>query len=163
MVALSDANDGNSCKWAPSTVYTQVHPLTTTSQWYDAIFDMNGLGNTLRIKQTAEAATGNDFMTNAPAAYYAYYYDHTIQSTGTEPLGWYLPSAGEINLLIGSRTEVNSTLNKLSSYGAQPLNTGPWTSTARSATVVNVVNSDCGPIYDAGKTGDRKVRPITTF
>ena len=102
-------------------------------------------------------------MTNAPAAYYAYFYDHTTRNTGTNPLGWYLPSAGEINILIGNRTEVNSTLGKLSSYGAQPLNSSPWTSTERNATTVNAVNMDCGPIYDAGKTNSRAVRPVTTF
>ncbi len=163
MVALTDANNKQSCKWAASSVYVNVHSLTTSSQWYNAIFDMNGLGNTLRIKQTAESAAGNDFMTNAPAAYYAYFYDHTTRNTGTNPLGWYLPSAGEINILIGNRTEVNSTLGKLSSYGAQPLNSSPWTSTERNATTVNAVNMDCGPIYDAGKTNSRAVRPVTTF
>lgn len=83
----------------------------------DCILDMNGRGNTLMLKQTAEAAPGHDFATNAPAAYQAYYYDPISQKAGPTHQGWYLPAAGEANLLYANRIEVNKTLELLKSYG----------------------------------------------
>ena len=113
-VALKNAT--NSCEWGAR--YSGVFSLTKTNLWSVAIFDMNGYGNTLEIKRRAENSTMNahSFARNAPAAYYCYYYDHITNATGTQHKGWYLPAAGELNVLFGNRILVNKTLNDIGGY-----------------------------------------------
>jgi hypothetical protein len=130
-VALKDAH--GSCLWAKRVGYGPVpKSLTNTAPWSNAAMDTNGYGNTLRIKETAEMIYDNDFETNAPAAYYCYYYNHKTESTGSTHEGWYLPAAGELLLLFGNRVPVNATLLMLGK-NALSCTTAYWTSTANNA------------------------------
>lgn len=106
--------------WVREAVENSVHALTYYPHDPNLVvpsFDMNGLGNTMEIKRTAELADGNDFATNAPAAHFCYYYDHNTRTVGETPQGWYLPSFGELGLLNANRVYVNNTLNKLRNAG----------------------------------------------
>ena len=51
--------------------------------------------------------------TYAPAAHHCKFYNHNTYTTGTDSLGWYLPSAGEMQLIYGNRVELNNTLYEL--------------------------------------------------
>ena len=76
------------------------------------IFSMNGMENTLSIKEHAEALpTG--FQANAPAAYFCYYYDHITGTSGSEHKGWYLPALGELNMFSVNSEALNVVLEKL--------------------------------------------------
>ena len=109
-VALTNASD--QCHWVyMNSSYT----LTSTGDVFVALNDMNGYGNTLEMKRTAETSGRNDnsFEMNAPAAYDCYYYDHHTQTIGTEHLGWYLPALGELSLLYANIPTVEKTLVEL--------------------------------------------------
>lgn len=129
-VALVD--DPNTVKWArrgtssnsSEYVYKFVHSKRKLPNQRDALFDLDGFGNTLTIKQYAEMAESESFAENAPAAYFCYYYDPVIRNVNpTEARGWYLPSMGELNLVFGNRAQVNKSLSRLSAYGATTLST----------------------------------------
>ena len=113
--------------WAigPYTLYQSIHAKTMCPEQKDALYDMDGNGNTMLIKEYAEQNMGMEFAINAPAAYYCYYYDATIRGINPgEATGWWMPSMGELNLLYGNRVPVNSTLLKLAAYGAEVMNSG---------------------------------------
>ena len=106
-------------------VYKFVHSKNRLASQAEALFDLDGAGNTLVIKEYAERATGESFAENAPAAYFCYYYDPESQNVNpAEARGWYMPAMGELNLVFGNRAQVNKTLSRLSSYGGTPLSTG---------------------------------------
>ena len=110
--------------WARGAV-ENIHAKTTCPNQRDALFDLDGDGNTQLIKYYVEQGTGMTFEYNAPAAYYCYHYDaqlHTVNSLQSS--GWYLPSMGELNLIFGNRVAVNATLEKLSAYGGRTLEPG---------------------------------------
>ena len=110
-VELNDAC-GN-VSYAPTTTRNRLKSTNATNI-NDALKDMNGRTNTDSLKASAERISGYTFKTAAPAAYYAYYYNHNTFSTGTEHFGWFLPGLGELSLLFANRLEVNATLVKLS-------------------------------------------------
>lgn len=110
-VSLNDAC-GN-VSYAPTTTRNRLKSTNATNI-NDALKDMNGRTNTDSLKASAERISGYTFKTAAPAAYYAYYYNHNTFSTGTEHFGWFLPGLGELSLLFANRLEVNATLVKLS-------------------------------------------------
>lgn len=111
IVCLNDASPGN-IAYAPTTTRYYIKSTNATNL-FDAIKDMNGEINTDNIKSSAEKVVGHTFKTAAPAAYYAYYYNHNTLTTGTEHYGWFLPGLGELSLLFANRLEVNATLVKL--------------------------------------------------
>jgi len=115
-------------QWAkdPKSIYEAVHSLHCYCDDNDPFYpqsnyatlqDMDGEQNTLMIKTTAENVGDHSFATNAPAAYFCYYYDHQTKSVGTTHLGWYLPSFGELALLYSAQVNVNNTLYKLNQAG----------------------------------------------
>lgn len=158
-IALRDAYEGmngredypsrfqGECIWASgqkkqgssSFIYTSIHARRQYGKAGEAIYDMNGWGNTDTIRKTTYNMDGidtstasasqmnNAFKKYAPAAYYCYYYnadsaramkgDREKQTEGGNvspiPSGWYLPSMGEINLYYANRLEVSRTLEKL--------------------------------------------------
>ena len=111
------------CAWAAQSVQYNIHSLTTTNILVDAVTDLAGMENTLHIKATAEAIGSGDFAFNAPAAYYCYYYDHLIGTTGTEAKGWYLPSIGQLNILYMNRAYIHSSITTLTGI-ASPMQDG---------------------------------------
>lgn len=150
VIALVDA-----CKdepWAAKKYNTTVVSLTSASgasDWITPRYDMDGSKNTEAIRNSTgwvlddgfSSDNVNRFKERAPAAYYCYFYDPFYRSTGTVPLGWYMPSSGEFNYCYSNRIIVNKSLAMLSErFGAQTLQGGDdnpddgyWTSTGGSA------------------------------
>lgn len=146
VIALVDA-----CKdepWASAKYVNTVVSLTkaaSANDWITPRYDMNGAKNTEAIRNSSgwvvddgfTSDNVNRFKERAPAAYYCYFYDPFYQSTGTIPLGWYLPSAGELNYCYANRITINESLEMLSErFGAKTLQGGDdnpddgyWTST----------------------------------
>lgn len=112
-LAIALTNAGSNKQTGSYTITPYIKSLTHTNNVSEALMDMNGIGNTQELKRTAELAPGNDFATNAPGVYHCYYYDPNTLSTGTDSLGWYLPSIGELSLLWAYRVEMNRSLKKL--------------------------------------------------
>ena len=118
-LAVSLWNAGTGMKWAtsygqwtPKLYNSNVDAMDTNNVTNFYSFAMNGMENTLSIKEHAEALPGG-FQENAPAAYVCYYYDHLTGSTGTEHKGWYLPALGEYYMFTIFRDELNVTFGKL--------------------------------------------------
>ena len=78
-------------KWSSNT--NDVTQLPNYTHWRDAIQDFNGFDNTQFIRQNGNANT-------YPAAWAVDFNN-----------GWYLPSAGQLNLLFGELMNVNTSLN----------------------------------------------------
>ncbi len=78
-------------KWSSST--NDVQQLQNYTHWRNAITDFDGSGNTEILRTGTTAAT-------YPAAW-AVDFDN----------GWYLPAAGQLNLLFGELMNVNTSLN----------------------------------------------------
>jgi hypothetical protein len=113
------------------------------------IFDMNGMENTLSIKEHAEALPGG-FQENAPAAYFCYYYDHITGTIGTEHKGWYLAAAGEWGLLRQVSSLIDATLGKLQArYTVNIFSSlcGGWTSTEYNSTEAFLLSSQDGLVF----------------
>ena len=162
-VALNNATP-TTCSWSPVETSDQVHSLRSCTNATEAIQDFDGLSNTLEIKYTAEQISIFDFQQNAPAAYYCYYYDHISLSTGNVPLGWYLPSAGELNLLYANKENVNATLKKLhdTNAAASTLWQYYWSSTEQNPSRAwNVQNE--GALSVANESEMLYVRSIISF
>ena len=88
------------------TTYMKIHGLAS-----NALCDIDGEYNTFTHKASAELAFGNytdDYMFS-----YCYYFNHITLDTGEDPYGWYLPSLGEIGILLHNMKAVNNTLRQL--------------------------------------------------
>ena len=171
VVALSDTL----CQWAPSATMNNIHSLTRLSgNFFAAATNMSGLENTKVIMQTA--INEGDFKTNAPAAYYCYYYNHTLLGTNSSEVheGWYLPSMGELFLMYANRVELNSSLNllrtgipnnKISTLKNTVTTNQPgtyWSSTEYASS-----NNGVWMLMEYNKNNEKNqshyARPITTF
>lgn len=165
-LALKDAYAGM-CTWSrgPATVYENVNGLHQFPVVIDAIADTAGYGNTMEIKRTAEAAPGEDFAMNAPAAYYCYYYDHLTGATGTQFKGWYMPSIGQLNILYLNRANVSTTLGKTSLSAQQLKNQYYQSSTEASSSNAYMINHLGTTSTLSGKTSSYNgyVRAICNF
>ena len=113
-VALTDAYP-NTCNWVNASVEPQIKSKHYSFNTNEVFSDTNGYGNTIYLKEQAESVNENGFQVNAPALYYCYYYNHHTSTTGSSHVGWYMPSAGEMNLLFANAMEVNATLGELNS------------------------------------------------
>jgi hypothetical protein len=130
---------------------------------------MNGMENTLSIKEHAEVLPGG-FQENAPAAYFCYYYDHITGTVGTEHKGWYLAAAGEWVLLRQVRSWIDATLGKLRArYTVDIFSNlcGGWTSTEYNSTKAFLLSSQDGLVFlcrDKNYSMDSyNARPIIAF
>ena len=172
-VSPSDVYSAN-LQWAPYSVgsinslHDSVHSLTSVNTILNAISDMNGYANTLEIKRTAESASVGTFKTNAPAAYYCYYYNHVTCSLGTVHQGWFLPSAGQLNLLHANRGTVNRSLKKLAAKNSRikilDNSKEYWTSTESFTSAVWHISSAGHITTNSGaKSKSRPVRAVLAF
>ena len=133
-IALTNAYSNSTMRWAynNSSYYTSIHSTTKTTS-IEAVMDMDGAKNTNEILRTAKMASGTtNTATYAPAAHYCKFYNHNTYTTGTDSLGWYLPAAGEMQLIYGNRVELNNTLyelNKRDNRNTLLTNNSYWTST----------------------------------
>ena len=162
-VSLNYSNNGIPLQWSTSTQNVPV--VATHPDWRDAIRDFNGFGNT----QTIRNCTGSN-ATTYPAA-------HAVDFEQ----GWYLPAAGQLNMLYGALMEVNNSIDVVNAAAAgtatkivddNPGTTRPggsrllWSSTegsqASEAMVVEVADGWVGRV---AKTSSNKyyVRAVITF
>ena len=163
-VSLNYSNNGIPLQWSTSTQNVPV--VATHPDWRDAIRDFNGFGNT----QTIRNCTGSN-ATTYPAA-------HAVDFAN----GWYLPAAGQLNMLFGALVEVNNSIDVVNAAAAgtatkivddNPGTTRPggsrllWSSTEGSqpseAMVVEVADGWVGRV--AKNTSENKyyVRAVITF
>lgn len=180
-VALTDTV----CNWALENIRSQINGEKRQAVHY-ASQDTAGMNNTLTIKQSAENIGSRNFKENAPAAYFCYYYDHNTHSSGSTPLGWYLPAAGELYVLVANRVPVNATLAKLGDeymfpHLGQWSYEGFWSSTSAYVKLENPtrygyyyawgvfhlgksISLEYGPTFrNSGKEYSQHVRPIIKF
>lgn len=131
----------------------------------DAIFDMDGRRNSARLLNIAGSNDIHNFTLKVPAVYYCHYFNHHTGTKDVVPHGWYLPSVGEMNLLISQSFEVNTTLRKLKSlYSQTDLITNKiyWTSTIQQSDRVWSAKYNFDIFNDVSSASNR-TRPITTF
>ena len=137
--------------------------IPMAADYSDAVLDMNGMANTLRIKQVLDPVGDQDFAGNAAAA--CYYYDHRTFTTGSDSFGWYLPSLGEWNVLYDNMFEVNNTLWSLQNQSpmTQLLQEGSyWTSTVQQSGHAWVF-STTGSLFSEEMDNENWVRAIIAF
>jgi hypothetical protein len=164
-IALSDAYS-STLSWANSNYYSSIHS-TPKPSFYEAVLDMEGAKNTNEILRTARMASGTDnTVTYAPAAHYCKFYNHLTYNTGTDSLGWYLPAAGEMQLMYGKRVELNKTLTLLRTRDTRNTllnNSSYWTSTEQNNTFAWYLYQT-GYLYNNNnKYRTLRARPVIQF
>lgn len=128
---------------------------TGHTQWRDAIQDMNGYVNTRAIR--------NSSLSTNPAAMWVDFNN-----------GWYLPSAGQLNLLFGELMPVNLSLELVggtriwdeNGVGTGVSGTGTvylWSSTQRYAANAYTLEILDGEIATKAKTSQNVVRAVIDF
>ena len=157
-VSLNYSNSGNSLIWSSVTT---VLMGTAYNGWSDAIYDLNGKTNTQNIQT-------NGALASYPAAW-----------TPDLSQGWYLPSAGQLNVLFGELAVVNASLGIVGGTATSITDTASatsvtgniylWSSTemsASSAYALEVQDGQIGPVSKSvTPTGSRQfvVRAIIDF
>lgn len=134
--------------------------------FYDstAIRDRDGEANTLNLKALEVAYSGDDFIADATAVSYCYYFNHNILAPDGDWHGWYLPSYGELSLMQCNVWEVKRTMNRLCQQNSayEPFNSYYyWSSTVSDDTRLWRVSfsgwnpENCRKVFG--------VRPVTKF
>ena len=142
------------------TLYSQIQ-----STLANAILDMEGHINSKRLVSIAESYNMHHFNTKIPAIIYCHYYDHLTRSMDVVPHGWYLPSLGEMNLLISQCLEVNTTLRKLRAIDSS---TSPisysryWTSSTQTENSAWSIDQNFR-IYSQSSNNTLVIRPVSSF
>lgn len=131
--------------WSTETV--DIPTLPNITHWRDAICDFDGYSNTQKIRNF-----GNS--TKYPAAW-AVDFEH----------GWYLPAAGQLNILYGVMTIVNNSLTVVGGT-PYPVVTGGWRGWSSSEWSYNYAIG----VYEDGDVGFTtktenygKVREVISF
>ena len=152
-------------RWAYN--YTSsTHSKSAKITYAQAILDMDGLGNTNEILRTVKAAGSTNTASHAPVAHYCKFYNHNTYNTGTDSLGWYLPAAGEMQLIYGNRVELNKTLTKLRTQSTKNTlltNSSYWTSTEYNNSYAWYLYSTGYLYYYGSKTTTYYARPVIQF
>jgi len=164
-IALSNAYNSNSLRWAYSYP-SSTHSNTITTYYSQAVTDMDGAGNTEKILKSAKDAGGTNTASYAPAAHYCKFYNHNTYGFGTDSLGWYLPAAGEMQLIYGNRVELNKTLTKLRSQSTKNIllsNSNYWTSTEYNNSYSWYLYNTGYLYYYGNKTSSYYARPVIKF
>ena len=165
-IALSNAYT-TTLRWAYNK-HAATHSMIPATTFDQAMEDMNGAGNTDEILRTAKVAGGasTNTATNAPAAHYCKLYNHNTYKVGTDSLGWYLPSAGEMQIIYCNRVALNNTLNKLNELDSRntSLTAGHyWTSTEYNNNASWYFHSGGYLQYNGTKTSGYNVRAMIQF
>ncbi len=131
-----------SMTWSSSN--SSVSTLPMYSHWIEAIMDMDGYYDTREIRDYGNSS-------QYPAAWAVNLDDN-----------WYLPSIGQLNILYGEYSSVNSSLNLVD--GGIPLsNQWFWSSTQSSETKAMVFSFNNGYVKGDPKNTPHKVRQIIDF
>jgi len=143
----------------PPLVLIKPHTYDST-----AIRDRDGEANTLHLKALETAYSGDDFISDATAVSYCYYFNHNTLAPDGDWHGWYLPSYGELSLMQGNVWEVKRTMNRICQQNSayKPFSSYYyWSSTVRDGTQlwrISFVGWDpenCRKVFG--------VRPVTKF
>lgn len=142
------------------TLYSQIQ-----STLANAILDMEGHINSKRLVSIAESYNMHHFNTKIPAIIYCHYYDHLTRSMDVVPHGWYLPSLGEMNLLISQCLEVNTTLRKLRAIDSSTSTISYsryWTSSTQTENSAWSIDQNFR-IYSQSSNNTLVIRPVSSF
>ena len=145
-------NQSGPMKWSTQNVLK----IGTNSHWRDAITDFNGYNNTQILRNGTTAAT-------YPAAWNVDFAN-----------GWYLPSAGQVNLLYGELMDVNASLTLVGGTriedltGTYGINNGDvylWSSTEWNASQAMCIKIMDGLVKSVNKSTSDKyyVRSVINF
>ena len=139
----------------------QITGVTTTYDRITALNDFAGRANTTAI---INGSTSNNVTnTEAYAAGFCNKYSRTnVNGKGLTAGRWWLPSLGELAMILANLDKINYALSKIS--GATNLKSqGYWSSTQCSATFAWDLNMyDCG-IRSIWKLTQNNVRPVAAF
>ena len=147
-LALSDDVDG--AMWG----INGSGPCLTQYSEYNVRTDMNGIANTNTL-----LSTGHDVHSHAAAIWAR---NHNI---GTHPAGtseWFLPSAGQWNIILAADAGVSNPILRSSRTGYTPLSGDYWTSTEAEYLQAYYYNFSSGPNPDH-KGLDKHVRACIAF
>ena len=139
-------------KWSTQNVLK----IGTNSHWRDAITDFNGDNNTQTLRTGTNANT-------YPAAFAVDFAN-----------GWYLPSAGQVNLLYGELMDVNASLTLVGgtriedltgTYGTNNGDVYLWSSTEWNASQAMCIKIMDGLVKSVNKSSSDKyyVRSVINF
>ena len=161
--AVSKVSQNDNIRWGSSQFSQHDIPdLYNFDNWRDAIRDFDGYSNTQKI--LAYSSVSSTPSASFPAVYAAVGYGD----------GWYLPSAGQLNVLFGEILVVNSSLG-LSGLGGTPISPDKalWSSTeffttssVKHAVKLELKTSSAystGRINDASKKDYESVRAVINF
>jgi len=157
-VALSESTQ-------PMAVTMRSTSILPKSSRESALWDMDGLTNTRRIRNAVDAAPNANFEHHAPAAKFCFYYDANTLQVGSAPKGWYMPSLGEMNVLYINRLKVNRTLRKLAEQNSNVMpmsSSGYWTSTVYNNGNAWII-SNHGGVESSAINNQYGTRPIIAF
>lgn len=131
-------------KW--STQSQQISGLQNHGEFMDAIMDMDGYSNTLAIR-----SFGNEG--SYPAAFAVDF-----------PNGWYLPAAGQLNILYGEYFAVNTSLELVGGLLINDQNNAYiWSSSSAASDKVWFVTINKGHFDKQAKNLNRHVRAVIDF
>lgn len=145
--------------WGGGTTVTGIKTTTSSS---DAITDFTGSTNTDTIISQLKGKTDSysQYYTGAPAAEYCRAYSKGYKGAGQ----WYLPSAGEMNVIVQNRAAIEEALNKISGELFETNDhKWSWTSTQYSADHAWFYRWDNENFYGDYKPNSDGVRPICAF
>ena len=165
-IALSGAKNNAAMHWCHSG-FSTINSLTQTGTTEVALADMDGVGNTKSMVDKARAQQNETNLLNT-SAYHCMYYDPATFTTGTDSLGWYMPSEGEMQLVYANRSVVNATLSELQALNSNIsllFNGAYWTSTEYNDTGFDYAwtITTSGEAVARDKWVDFYVRPMIQF
>lgn len=160
--------EGVDKKWSSKPVSSsdasgsvQITGVTTTVDRITALNDFAGRANTTAIINGSTSSNVTD--TDAYAAGYCNRYSRTnANGEGLTAGRWWLPSEGEMAMILANFDKINYALSKIS--GATQLqNTWYWSSTQGSAAGAWGLGLNDGRVYNYYKFSRGGVRPVSAF
>ncbi|MBP5797933.1 MAG: hypothetical protein J6W26_06635 [Bacteroidales bacterium] len=134
-------------QWSTASTASQnISGLQNHDSFMDAITDLDGYNNTQAVRSAGNAS-------NYPAAYAVDFSN-----------GWYLPSAGQLNILYGEYFAVNTSLELVGGLLINSQNNAfLWSSSAASSNQVWIVTVDKGYFQKEPKTSKKNIRAVIDF
>lgn len=165
MIAPTEAS---SAKWSSKQVSSsdtsgsvQISGVTTTDDRITALNDFAGRVNTTAIINGSTSS--NVTNTEDYAAGFCNKYSRTnANGIGLTAGKWWLPSMGELAMILANFDKINYALSKIS--GATQLqSTRYWSSTQKSAALAWRLNLGIGFVDNYYKSTQFRVRPVSAF
>lgn len=160
--------EASSAKWSSKPVSSsdtsgsvQISGVTTTGDRLTALNDFAGRANTTAIINGSTSS--NVTNTEDYAAGFCNKYSRTnANGNGLKAGRWWLPSIGEMVMILANFDKINYALSKIS--GATQLQTAwYWSSTQNTASIAWYLYMDGGTIGINWKLTQLRVRPVSAF